>query len=80
MLSGTLEQGSVLKGDGASAQCVSIGFKLLAVPMQHVYVFLSPEYDVPISKSETYQNIADAADFSVGGFAVTLGVLVNLKF
>ena len=79
-LSGTLEQGSVLKGDGASAQCVSLGFKLLAVPMQHVYVFLSPEYDVAVSKSETYQNIADAAGFSAGGFAVTLGVLVNLKF
>jgi len=79
-LKGSLVQGSVLKGDGASAQCVSVGFKLLAVPMQHVYVFLSPEYDIAVSKSETYQNIADAADFTPGGFAVTLGVLVNLKF
>lgn len=79
-LSGTLELGSVMKGDGASAQCVSFGFKLLAVPMQHVYVFLAPEYKVAVSKSKTYQNIADAAGFNAGGFMVNVGVLVNLKY
>ena len=79
-LNGTLEMGSVMKGDGASAQCVSLGFKLLAVPMQHVYVFAAPEYKVAVSKSETYQNIADAAGFNPGGFVVNVGILVNLKF
>lgn len=79
MLSGTLDMGSVMKGDGVSAQCVSVGFKLLAVPMQHVYVFVAPEYDVAVSRSQTYQNIADTAGFSVGGFSVSAGVLVNLK-
>ena len=64
-------------GDGASAFCMSFGLKLLAVPIQHVYVFASPEFLAPISKNDEYKAIAKTANLRAGGFAFHIGILAN---
>ena len=64
--------------DGAKASNLTIGAKVLAVPVHRVYLFVNPEYAVNISKDETFKMAAKAADFSAGGFSVSAGVLVNI--
>ncbi|MBQ7494584.1 MAG: PEGA domain-containing protein [Bacteroidaceae bacterium] len=69
--------GGVKYGDGATASCLTVGVKILAVPLHHAYVFLSPEYAVTLSKDADFESVAKAGDFSVGGFNLTAGILVN---
>lgn len=76
-LMGDLVDGSTKYGDGAQASYVSIGLKLLAVPFEHCYVFVAPEYNFDISKDENFSNVMEEADYSVGGFLVNVGILVN---
>lgn len=80
-LSGSLieEIGGVKYGDGAAASCFTVGVKILAVPIHHAYVFLSPEYAVAISKNADFEGAAKAGGFGVGGFNLTFGVLVNFE-
>lgn len=73
----TVVSGSGKPGDGASSGCLTVGFKLMAVPFQHCYVFAAPEYDFAVSKDAVFDKIADEAGFSVGGFVLNMGVLVN---
>lgn len=72
-----LVQGTEKYGDGASTFCMSIGAKLLAVPFQHCYAFVSPEYYFPLSKDNAFKSVAKTADLSAGGFALHIGVLAN---
>ena len=76
-LSGTLVEGSTKFGDNANSSSLTLGFKVLAVPMQHFYFFVAPEYDIAISKSNSFEAIANEADFSAGGFVMNVGLLVN---
>lgn len=76
-LSGTVERGTNLYGDGAKAHCMTLGVKLLLVPVQHVYLFAAPEFGVALKKGPNYDTIAEVSNVQAGGFAATLGVLVN---
>ncbi|MBQ7495886.1 MAG: hypothetical protein IJT75_09095, partial [Bacteroidaceae bacterium] len=76
-LTGSLTEGTEKFGDGAKASCMTLGVKLLAVPIQHCYVFLQPEYALALSKDEVFDTVAKGADFSVGSFGLTAGVLVS---
>ena len=76
-LGANLVDGNEKLGDGASSFCMSLGAKLMVAPIQHGYVFLSPEYYLPLSKDEAYESISKTADLSASGFALHLGVLVN---
>jgi hypothetical protein len=76
-LMGNIVDGSTKYGDGAQASYVSIGFKLLLVPFEHCYVFVAPEYNFAISKEDNFTNVMEEADYSVGGFLVNTGILVN---
>ena len=71
--------GGVKYGDGASASCFTVGVKILAVPLHHAYVFLSPEYAVAVGKNADFDGAAKAGGFSAGGFNLTVGVLVNFE-
>ncbi len=77
MLSANTIEGSGKFAQGASAHCLTIGAKILGVPVQHLYLFLTPEYALPIKKSNDFNRAASAADFSAGGFSVSIGLLVN---
>lgn len=64
-------------GDGASSQALTIGAKLVLVPMQHLYFFVAPEYMFALSKDKNFKTISDACNASDDGFAVNVGLLVN---
>lgn len=78
MLTATATRGTGKYADGAKASSFTLGAKILAVPAHRVYLFLTPEYAVELSKDETFNKAAQAANFNVGGFSVSAGVLVNI--
>ena len=71
------ESGNTTYGDGASAQSMTIGAKLVLVPMQHLYFFVAPEYMFALSKNDNFTTISNASNVSGDGFAVSAGLLVN---
>ena len=70
-------EGNTTYGDGAAAHALSIGAKLMLVPMQHFCIFVAPEYMFGLSKDKKFTSIADACNVSADGFAVHAGLLVN---
>ena len=79
-LSGTVADGTNSYGDGAIANCVSVGAKLLFAPMERIYLFANPAYSIGISKDKNFERIADNSDISAGGFMVTIGAIFNFNF
>lgn len=71
------ESGNTTYGDGASSHALAVGAKLVLVPIQHLYIFVAPEYMVALSKDNNFKSITDNCNFSGNGFAVHAGVLVN---
>jgi hypothetical protein len=71
------QPGYTTYGDGASSQVLSVGAKIVLVPMQHLYVFVAPEYMFALSKDNYFTSIANANIVSGDGFAVHAGLLVN---
>lgn len=76
-LSGTVEDGTNNYGDGAAANCLSVGAKLLYAPMQHLYLFATPAFSFGVSKDENFEHIADNSDITAGGFMMTIGAIFN---
>ncbi|MBQ9677207.1 MAG: PEGA domain-containing protein [Prevotella sp.] len=70
-------EGSTTYGDGASSQNLSIGAKLILVPVQHLYIFVAPEYSFALSKDNNFKSITDSSNFSGEGFGVHAGLLVS---
>ena len=76
-LSAVVKQGNNSYGDGASQQAITLGAKLLLVPIQHVYIFAMPEIGFGIKNDENYKKIADVAGFGTTNLGVIAGVLVS---
>lgn len=76
-LSASVANGTNSYGDGAAANCLSIGAKLMWAPMERIYVFANPELSLGLSKDDTFTRISDNSDISAGGFMVTLGAIFN---
>jgi hypothetical protein len=76
-LTGTIDKGSNSYGDGASANCVSIGAKLMFAPVERLYAFINPSYSFAVSKDKNFENIADESDIKAGGFMITMGAIFN---
>lgn len=70
-------EGNTTYGDGASSNALSVGVKLVVVPMQHLYIFAAPEYMFAMSKDNNFKSITNSSNFTGDGFAVHLGLLVN---
>lgn len=69
--------GNKIYGDGASSNALSIGAKLVLAPVQHIYLFVAPEFMFALSKDNYFKTITDSSNFSGDGFAVHAGLLVN---
>lgn len=78
MLTSTVSRGTGKYADGAKASSLTLGAKILAVPAHRVYLFLTPEYALEMSKDATFDKAAQAADFQPGGFSISAGVLINI--
>ena len=76
-LSGTVDKGTNSYGDGATANCVSVGAKLLWAPIERFYAFFNPAFSVGISKDDNFTRIADSSNIAAGGFMATVGVIFN---
>ena len=76
-LSATVQDGTNSYGDGATANCVSVGAKLLWAPIERFYAFVNPAFSVAVSKDDNFTRIVDNSDISAGGFMATLGVIFN---
>ncbi len=76
-LSGTVQRGATAYGDGAYANCLSIGAKVLFAPIERFYLFMNPAYSIAASKDDNFKNIEDASDIKAGGFMMTLGAIMN---
>lgn len=71
------QTGNTTYGDGASSQALTVGAKLVLVPMQHLYFFVAPEYMFALSKDNNFKTISDNSNVSGDGFAIHAGLLVN---
>lgn len=71
------QTGNTTYGDGASSQALTIGAKLVLVPMQHLYVFAAPEYMFALSKDNNFKTISENSNVSDDGFVVHAGLLIN---
>ena len=63
--------------DGAKANLLTIGAKIVYAPFKHFYLFAAPEVDIVMSKDDNYSQAAKKADFSEGGFVANIGLLLN---
>ena len=76
-LSATVKDGTNTYGDGAAANCISVGAKLLWAPLERFYVFANPAFSVGASKDDNFTRLADNSDISAGGFMMTVGAIFN---
>ena len=79
-LSGTVDKGTNSYGDGATANCISIGAKLLWAPIERFYAFFNPALSVAVSKDDNFTRIADNSNISAGGFMISIGAIFNFSF
>ena len=76
-LSGTVKDGTNTYGDEASANCISLGAKLLYAPIQNLYFFATPAFSIGMSKDSNFEHIVDNSDITAGGFMMTIGAIFN---
>ena len=76
-LSASVVDGTNSYGDGAVANCISLGAKLLFAPVRHLYLFATPAYSLGIKKDANFKQLADNSDISAGGFMISLGAIFN---
>lgn len=76
-LTGEVTDGTQLYGDGASANCASVGAKLLYAPMERLYLFAAPEYSIGIKMDDNFTHISDNSDIKAGGFLISLGAIFS---
>ena len=69
------EMGKQEFGKNANAWCASAGMKLYYSPVDHVAIFVSPEYKIPVRKDIYYEDIMKTTDKDEGGFALHAGLL-----
>ena len=77
LLAKEAQKGNTVYGDGATSHSLTVGAKLLFVPIQHVCLFVAPEYMLGISEDDYFTKITNSTNVSASGFAVHGGLLVN---
>ena len=76
-ISSTKQEGSGSFADGAMANYLTIGARLVYVPFKHFNVFVAPEYDIAVKQDTNYEVAMEKAGYGVSGFALHAGLLVN---
>ena len=76
-LTASATKGNTTYGDGAKSEALSIGAKLNIVPVQHLNIFVTPEFSFKISQDDYFKTITENSNFSGDGFAVHAGLLVS---
>lgn len=63
-------------GDGAKSEAISVGARLSIIPVQHLFLFVTPEFSFKISQDDYYKAITECGSFKGDGFAVHAGLLI----
>ncbi|MDE6549449.1 MAG: PEGA domain-containing protein [Muribaculaceae bacterium] len=65
-------------GNGFTQPCVTIGARFSYHPVQHVGIFLTPEYAIPASTKGDIKEVYKNGGLTRGGFRASIGVSVSL--
>lgn len=65
-------------GNGFTQSCVTIGARFSYHPVQHIGVFVTPEYGVPVSSKGDISEVFRQSGMTRGGFKASIGVSVSL--
>ena len=76
-LSATVAEGTNSYGDKATANCISVGAKLMYAPLNRVNLFYNPAFSVAVSKDDNFTRISDNSDITGGGFMMSVGAIFN---
>ena len=69
--------GNKTYGDGAKSENLSVGARLTIIPVQHLCLYVTPEFSFKISQDDYFKAITSSGSFSGDGFAVHAGLLVS---
>ena len=65
-------------GNGFTQPCVTVGARFSYHPVQHVGIFITPEYAIPVSKKGDIVEVFKQGGMTRGGFKGSIGVSVSL--
>ena len=65
-------------GNGFTVNCASVGARLAWHPVQHLGVFVTPEYAIPVGSRGDIVDVCRLAGLTRGGFRAYVGLSVNL--
>lgn len=65
-------------GNGFTQSCATIGARFSYHPVQHIGVFVTPEYGIPISSKGDITEVFRQGGLTRGGFKASIGVSVSL--
>lgn len=65
-------------GNGYTQQNVTIGAKFSYHPIQHIGIFINPEYGIPASSKGYIKEVFSNGGITRGGFKASIGVSVSL--
>lgn len=74
---GTKVDGESAIGDGTSCNFLTFGCRVHVVPVQHLGIFITPQYMMPMGEGETFKKITESAGLTSGGISVTAGIFLN---
>ncbi|MDE5794053.1 MAG: PEGA domain-containing protein [Muribaculaceae bacterium] len=65
-------------GNGFTQPCVTVGARFAYHPIQHVGIFVTPEYAIPISSKGDVAKVFNSGGLTRGGFKGSIGISVSL--
>ncbi|MDE6290722.1 MAG: PEGA domain-containing protein [Muribaculaceae bacterium] len=65
-------------GNGFTQPCVTVGARFSYHPVQHVGLFITPEYGIPVSSKGDIDEVFRQGGLTKGGFKGSIGVSVSL--
>ncbi len=65
-------------GNGFTQPCVTIGVRFSYHPVQHIGIFVTPEYGIPVSTKGDIVEVFRQGGLTRGGFKGSIGVSVSL--
>lgn len=65
-------------GNGFSQQCATVGVRFSYHPVQHIGLFITPEYGIPVGTKGDIADVFRQGGLTRGGFKGSIGVSVSL--
>ena len=65
-------------GNGFSQQCATVGVRFSYHPVQHIGIFITPEYGIPVGTKGDIADVFRQGGLTRGGFKGSIGVSVSL--